>query len=177
MRCRPPSPLASFYFGSFRNNYVDDRPEKRYRELESFPGFEIDEIAARRFGKLTGEVNLPPVRFAEVGTPLIYLSYIRPAVFAGAMLAAVDRFLRRERLDFLSQLGRRAGAKGAYAFDEIGFADRERARQRIIDCGRFDSPAVPKTRRRGVPAEAPVARRDAEIDWRRECGRGHKAKV
>jgi hypothetical protein len=78
-------PLASFYFGSFRNNYVDDRPEKRYRELESFPGFEIDEIAARRFGKLTGEVNLPPVRFAEVGTPLIYLSYIRPAVFAGAM--------------------------------------------------------------------------------------------
>jgi hypothetical protein len=30
-------------------------------------------------------VNLPPVRFAEVGTPLIYLSYVRPAVFAGAM--------------------------------------------------------------------------------------------
>ncbi len=39
-------PLAAFYFGSFRNNYVDDRPEKRYREMESFPGFEIDEIAA-----------------------------------------------------------------------------------------------------------------------------------
>ena len=43
--------------------------KKRYRELESFPGFDIDEIAARRFAKLTGEVNLPPVRFAEVGTP------------------------------------------------------------------------------------------------------------
>jgi hypothetical protein len=78
-------PLAAYYFGSFRNNYVDNRPEKRYREMESFPGFEIDEIAARKFAKLTGEVNLPPVRFAEVGTPLIYLSYIRPAVFAGAM--------------------------------------------------------------------------------------------
>ena len=33
------SPLAAFYFGAFRNNYVDDRPEKRYREMESFPGF------------------------------------------------------------------------------------------------------------------------------------------
>ena len=79
------NPLAAYYFGSFRNNYVDDRPEKRYREMESFPGFEIDEIEARRFAKLTGEVNLPPIRFAEVGTPAFYLSYIRPALFAGAM--------------------------------------------------------------------------------------------
>jgi hypothetical protein len=78
-------PLAAFYFGSFRNNYVDDRPEKRYRETESFPGFEIDEISARRFGKLTAEINLPPVRFAEVGTPAFYLSYVRPAAFAGIM--------------------------------------------------------------------------------------------
>ena len=79
------NPLAAYYFGSFRNNYVDDRPEKRYREIESFPGFGIDEIAARRFAKVTGEINLPPIRFAEVGTPAFYLSYIRPAVFTGAM--------------------------------------------------------------------------------------------
>ena len=80
------SPLAAYYFGSFRNNYVDDRSEKRYREMESFPGFDIDQIAARKFGRVTGEINLPPVRFAEVGTAAFYLSYIRPAVFAGAML-------------------------------------------------------------------------------------------
>jgi len=80
------NPLAAFYFGSFRNNYVDDRPEKRYREEESFPGFEIDEIAARRFAKLTGEINLPPVRFAEVGTPAFFLSHIRPAMFASGMV-------------------------------------------------------------------------------------------
>jgi hypothetical protein len=79
------NPLAAYYFGAFRNNYVDERPEKRYREIESFPGFSIDEIAARRFAKVTGEINLPPVRFAEVGTPAFYLSYVRPAVFAGAM--------------------------------------------------------------------------------------------
>ena len=79
-------PLGAFYFGSFRNNYVDNRPEKRYREMESFPGFEIDQIAARKFAKLTGEINLPPLRFAEVGTPAFFLSYARPALFGGTML-------------------------------------------------------------------------------------------
>ena len=34
---------------------------------------------------MTAEINLPPLRFAEVGTPAFYLGYIRPAVFGGAM--------------------------------------------------------------------------------------------
>ena len=90
------NPLGAFYFGAFRNNYVDNRPEKRYREMESFPGFEIDEIAARRFARVTGEVNLPPLRFAEIGTPAFFLSYVRPAVFAGAMATqAPDRSTHR----------------------------------------------------------------------------------
>ena len=80
------SPLGAFYFGSFRNNYFDNRPEKRYREMESFPGFEIDQIAARTFAKVTGEVNLPPIRFEEVGTPAFFLTYARPALFGGTML-------------------------------------------------------------------------------------------
>jgi hypothetical protein len=80
------SPLGAYYFGSFRNNYVDNRPEKRYREMEAFPGFEIDQVAARKFGKLTGEINLPPVRFAEVGSPAFFLSYARPALFGGTMM-------------------------------------------------------------------------------------------
>jgi hypothetical protein len=80
------SPLGAFYFGSFRNNYVDNRPEKRYREMESLAGFEIDQIAARKFAKLTGEINLPPLRFAEVGAPAFFLSYARPAIFGGTML-------------------------------------------------------------------------------------------
>ena len=53
--------------------------------MESFPGFEIDQVAARKFGKLTGEVNLPPLRFEEVGTAAFFLSYARPALFGGAM--------------------------------------------------------------------------------------------
>ena len=98
------NPLAAFYFGAFGNNYVDDRPEKRYREQESFPGFAIDEIAARRFAKLTGEVNLPPIRFAEVGTPAFYLSYIRPALFAGGMITADPDRSSRHYADLGAQL-------------------------------------------------------------------------
>jgi hypothetical protein len=82
----PESPLGAFYLGSFRNNYFDNRPEKRYRELESFPGFAIDQIATRRFAKVTGELNLPPIRFAEVGTPAFFLTFVRPAVFLGSLL-------------------------------------------------------------------------------------------
>ena len=100
--------------------------------MESFPGFEIDEIAARRFAKLTGEVNLPPIRFAEIGTPAFYLSYIRPAVFAGTMATATPdgsshRLLRRRRAvrpqlhrraaaadDLLGRRGRRVGRDGHY---------------------------------------------------------------
>jgi len=93
------SPLGAYYFGAFRNNYVDNRPEKRYREMESFPGFDIDEIAVRRFGRVTGELNLPPLRFAEVGTPSFYLSYIRPAVFAGFMAAQTQDGINRTYQD------------------------------------------------------------------------------
>ena len=81
------SPLGAFYFGAFRNNYVDNRPEKRYRDMESLPGFEIDQIASRRFAKLTGEINLPPVRFEELGTPAFFMTYARPALFGGTMLS------------------------------------------------------------------------------------------
>ncbi len=98
------SPVAAYYLGAFRNNYVDDRPEKRYRELESFPGFEIDEIEARKFARLTGELNLPPIRFAEVGTPAFYLSHIRPAVFAGAMATQAADLSNHRYYDVGAQL-------------------------------------------------------------------------
>ncbi len=81
------NPLASFYFGGFKNNYVDDREIKRYRQYETMPGFEIDEIAARSFAKSVVEWNLPPLRFESVGAPSIYLANARTAIFAGALLA------------------------------------------------------------------------------------------
>jgi hypothetical protein len=82
------NPLSQFYFGGFGNNYVDDGEVKRYREFGSFPGFEIDELAGRRFAKSVLEFNLPPARFSNVGRPSLYLSSVRTAVFGGVM--AVD---------------------------------------------------------------------------------------
>jgi len=79
------NPLGSYYLGAFGNNYVDDGEVKRYREYESFPGFQIDGIAARRFARSLAEWNLPPVRFAEVGKPSLYLSHLRTALFAGIL--------------------------------------------------------------------------------------------
>lgn len=79
------SPLSSFYMGAFGNNYVDDREVKRYREFDSFPGFEINEIDAQTFARAVGEINLPPVRFEEVGLASFYLSSMRSALFVGGM--------------------------------------------------------------------------------------------
>jgi len=81
------SPLSSFYMGSFGNNYVDDREVKRYRQFDSLPGFDINEIDARSFVRGLAEVNLPPARFSEIGVPALYLSSVRPAAFAGALYA------------------------------------------------------------------------------------------
>jgi hypothetical protein len=84
------NPLTPYYFGGFKNNYVDDKEVKRYREFETLPGFEIDEVAARNFAKSVIELNLPPVRFEDVGTPSLYLGSIRPAVFASVLFADMD---------------------------------------------------------------------------------------
>ena len=88
-------PLGNFYFGGFGNNYVDDGEVKRYREYDSFPGFEIDEVAATDFVKSVAEWNLPPVRFREVGKPGFYLSHIRPAVFFGTLVTDPGDALER----------------------------------------------------------------------------------
>jgi hypothetical protein len=79
--------LANWYFGAYGNNYVDDREVRRYRNYNSFPGFEIDELSAQNFVKTVLEWNLPPVRFANIGIPSFFLSAARPALFASAMLA------------------------------------------------------------------------------------------
>ena len=81
--------LTNYYFGGFGNNYVDDGDEKRYRLFYSLPGFEIDEIAGQDFFKSVLEWNLPPVTFKEIGTPSLYLAWLRTALFAGGMITDV----------------------------------------------------------------------------------------
>jgi hypothetical protein len=97
--------LANFYFGGFQNNYVDNTDPKHYREFDSFPGFEIDEIAGHTFAKSTLELNLPPLRFERVGSPGFYLKWIRPALFTGWLVTDPNhRDLRRSARDLGAQL-------------------------------------------------------------------------
>ena len=78
-------PYANFFFGGFGNNYVDAHNEKRYREYYALPGFALNEINARSFGRGMLEVNLPPAVFESVGTPAFYLAWMRPALFASQL--------------------------------------------------------------------------------------------
>jgi hypothetical protein len=78
-------PLSNAFFGGFRNNYVDSGEAKRYREMLSMPGFEIDALSGRSFAKAMLELNLPPIRFEKLGTPGFYGSWIRPALFTTAL--------------------------------------------------------------------------------------------
>jgi hypothetical protein len=79
-------PFANFYFGGFGNNWVDRREVKRYREPFSMPGFAINEIGGRAFGKTVLEVNLPPILFKRAGSPGFFGTWARPAMFASALV-------------------------------------------------------------------------------------------
>jgi hypothetical protein len=82
--------FANFYFGGFGNNYVDYRNEKRYREFYSFPGLELNELGGRNFARTMIEWTLPPWRFARVGTPGAYLTWVRPALFVSGIATNMD---------------------------------------------------------------------------------------
>lgn len=84
-------PFANFYFGGFGNNRIDHGEIKRFRERDSFPGAALNEIAGRNFVRSLVEWQLPPVRFSHAGTPGFYLSFVRPALFAGGLVTNVDR--------------------------------------------------------------------------------------
>ena len=81
-RGEPADPFANFYFGGFGNNYVDNGSVKRYREYDSLPGFAINEIGGRSFAREMVELNLPPFVFESVGKPGLYLTWLRPSIFA-----------------------------------------------------------------------------------------------
>jgi hypothetical protein len=84
-------PFANFYFGGFGNNWVDRGEIKRFRERDAFPGAALNEIAGRNFVKSLLEWELPPLRFRRAGTPGFYLSFLRPALFAGGLITNLDR--------------------------------------------------------------------------------------
>jgi hypothetical protein len=130
-------PFANFFFGGFGNNYVDREDEKRYRHFESFPGAELNEIAGRNFAKGIVEWNLPPWRFARVGTPGLHATWLRPAVFVTGLTTNFDDAALRTtagsagaqvdvRFTILSNLDMTLSAGGAIAFED-GRAPRREA--------------------------------------------------
>jgi len=122
-------PYSNFFFGGFRNNWVDHRDEKRYREAYAFPGVEINEISGRNYARSMVEWNLPPLRFRRAGTSGFYATWLRPAVFATVLATNLDDSgLRRTlgnvggqvdlRLTLLSRLDMTLSVGYAAAFEE-----------------------------------------------------------
>ncbi len=81
--------LSYFYFGGFRNNWVDYQNVLRYRDFMSFPGMEIDEIGAMNYGKLMAELNLQPLRFKRLGFLGFYATYARLSLFSMGLFADI----------------------------------------------------------------------------------------
>jgi hypothetical protein len=89
--------FSNFYLGGFGNNWVDHLSVRRYRDVESFPGLELNEVEANDFGKLTLEWTLPPKRFESLGRPGFYLNWMNWGVFASGLVANPrDRIPQRE---------------------------------------------------------------------------------
>ena len=97
--------FANFYFGGFGNNYVDHQEVKRYRDMERFPGVEIDEIAGTNFARIMAEWTLPPVRFRRAGIPQFYCTYARAALFSTGLVTNMDDdAFRREAINWGGQV-------------------------------------------------------------------------
>ena len=91
------STVANFYFGGFGNNYVDDKSVKRYRQFDSFPGFDINQLNALSFVRELGEWNLPPYVFESAGTPSFYLNWLRPSVFVAGLWSNPGNSAQRQQ--------------------------------------------------------------------------------
>jgi len=53
----------------------------------SFPGFEINEIAAMNYGKVVAELNLKPLRFKKLGFLGFYTTYTQLSLFGMGLFA------------------------------------------------------------------------------------------
>lgn len=83
-------PFARFYFGGFANNWVDYRGIKQFRNAESFPGLEINQVGGGTYTKAQVEWMLPPLRFRSVGIPSAYLRWAGLSFFATGLVTDVD---------------------------------------------------------------------------------------
>lgn len=83
-------PFARFYFGGFANNWVDYRAVKQYRNVESFPGLDINQVGGATYGKAQMEWMLPPLRFRQLGIPSAYFRWAGLSFFGSALVTDPD---------------------------------------------------------------------------------------
>jgi hypothetical protein len=83
-------PFANFYFGGFGNNWVDHRAIRQFRDVESFPGIDINAVGGSSYGRVQVEWMLPPLRFRRVGIPSVYLRWAGLSVFATGLKTDLD---------------------------------------------------------------------------------------
>jgi hypothetical protein len=82
--------FARTYFGGFGNNWVDYRGIKQFRNTESFPGLEINEVGGATYSRAQVEWTSPPLRFRKVGIPSAYLRWAGLSAFASGLVTDFD---------------------------------------------------------------------------------------
>jgi hypothetical protein len=83
-------PFARTYFGGFGNNWVDYRGIKQFRNTESFPGLEINQISGATYAKAQMEWTSPPKRFRKAGVPAAYLRWAALTLFTNGLVTDFD---------------------------------------------------------------------------------------
>jgi hypothetical protein len=91
-------PFANFFFGGFGNNWVDYRAIRQFRNTESFPGLEINQVGGANYGRAQVEWMLPPLRFRRAGIPSFYLRWAGLSFFATGLVTNVDEAAVRRTL-------------------------------------------------------------------------------
>jgi hypothetical protein len=128
-------PYGSFYFGGFGNNWVDDKPYRRYHDPGSFPGVEINEISGHSYAKALLELNLPPVVFKHIGTPSLFANWASLALFVGGIATNLDHAdLRHEVADIGAQFDIRLVGLSLHQFTlSLGYAAAYEGGRKLSD--------------------------------------------
>jgi hypothetical protein len=90
-------PFGNFYFGGFGNNWIDHQDISRYRQYPSFPGVDLNQIGVHDYTKALVEWNLPPIRFAGLGSTYASCNWARLSLFSSGLagnLGSSDRQAR-----------------------------------------------------------------------------------
>ncbi len=91
------SPYAYYYFGGFRNNYLDNKNTKQYRTLSSFAGIDINEIFANDFFKGQLELNLPTIHHLKFNNLQLIPKHMQTSLFAGVLQSGLEDIQKDNR--------------------------------------------------------------------------------